>query len=231
MTEFDRRVQQLVPHYYQIRIPDHKPHRRLPMLIGLHGYAGDMISMMNVARGIGGEELIVASIQGPHQFLHPALETGNTETVGFGWQTPYRSEDSLARHHQLIRRVIREAAAIFNADAGRVFLMGFSQACAMNYRLAFTHPSLLRGVIGVCGGIPRNFDDPRYKRTAGSVLHIAATRDPYYPLDRARLFEASLRRHADDVTWHEYDSPHAFPRRAIPFIRHWILERVGGDGH
>jgi poly(3-hydroxybutyrate) depolymerase len=171
MAELDRRVLQLVPHYYRIWTPDEKPRGRLPLLVALHGYAGDMISMLNVARGVAGEDLIVASIQGPHQFLSPGLESGNTETVGFGWQTPYRSEDSLARHHQIIRRVIREAVTIFHADTGRVFVMGFSQACAMNYRLSFTHPSLFKGVIGVCGGIPKNLDDPDRKSTRLNSSH------------------------------------------------------------
>lgn len=217
---------QLVPHYYQIWLPDGRHHRRLPLLLGLHGYAGDMTSMMGVARGIAGDDMIVASIQGPHQFLSPGLEAGNLEKVGFGWQSPFRSEDSVARHHHLIQRVIREACTLYQADSDRVFLAGFSQACAMNYRFAFTHPDLLRGVVGVCGGIPKDIDDPKYKRTITSVLHIAATNDQFYPLERNRSFEAPLRRLAGDVIYREYDSPHAFPRRSIPFIRHWILDRI-----
>jgi predicted esterase len=182
-----------------------------------------MASMMSVARGVADESMIVASIQGPHQFLSPALETGNFETVGFGWQTPFRSEDSVNRHHQLVRRVIREAATLYRADSSRTFLMGFSQACSMNYRLVFTHPGLFRGAIGVCGGIPGDFRDPKYRHYDGSILHVAATRDQYYPLERSRAFGRELLRLADDVTLHEYDAPHAFPRRAIPLIRRWIL--------
>jgi predicted esterase len=223
--EVERRLMQLVPHYYQLWLPDDKQHGRIPLLIALHGYAGDMISMMRVARGVAGDEMVVASIQGPHQFFYPTVEAGDAQKIAFGWQTPYRAEDSLARHHQLVTRVIREASASHRADESRVFLMGFSQACAMNYRLTFTRPGLLRGVIGVCGGIPKDFSDPKYKHVETSVLHIGATKDQFYPLDRTRSFESALRRLAQDVTYHEYDAPHVFPRRAIPFIRRWMLER------
>ena len=39
-------------------------------------------------------------------------------------------------------------------DRKQVYMYGFSQACALNFRFAFTYPEVLRGIIGVCGGIP-----------------------------------------------------------------------------
>lgn len=223
--ELDRRLLQLVPHYYKLRLPEGKLAGSIPILVALHGYAGDMESMMRVAHDIAGEDMIVASVQGPHQFFYPAVEIGDSQKVAFGWQTPYKSEDSLARHHHLIRRIVREAVGGFKGDPARVFLVGFSQACAMNYRLVFTHPGLMRGVIGVCGGLPKDFSDPKFKHVSSAVLHIAATRDQYYPIEKTRDYENALRRLSADVTFHEYEAPHAFPRRSIPFIRKWILER------
>jgi predicted esterase len=58
-----------------------------------------------------------------------------------------------------------------------------------------------------------------------SILHIAATQDQYYSLKKTRTFEGALRRFAEDVSYREYESPHAFPRRSLPFIRRWILDR------
>ena len=83
--EVDRQVELLVPHYYQLAMPEGTQHNRLPLLVGLHGYAGDMVSMMRLAKGVAEEDMIVASVQGPHQFLSPPLEEGNTEKTGFGW--------------------------------------------------------------------------------------------------------------------------------------------------
>jgi predicted esterase len=128
----------------------------------------------------------------------------------------------------LVAAVIEAACTTFRADARSVFLMGFSQACALNYRLAFTRPGLLRGAIGVCGGIPGDFDDPKYVEVPASVLHIAALDDQYYAPERARAFQPALERLSRDVTFREYPGPHVFPRDAIPFIREWILDRVGG---
>ncbi len=224
--ELDRQIALLVPHYYQISVPDDSHSPRLPLLVGLHGYAGDMVSMMRVAREIAEGDMIVASVQGPHQFLSPPLEEGNTEKVGFGWLTKYRSEDSQARHHQLIRSVIEDAEIHFRADKECVFLMGFSQACALNYRLALSQPGLLRGAIGVCGGLPGDLAHCRkYQSVPAAILHIAATQDKYYNLDDTRKYEKALRRYSADVTYREFESPHAFPRRSLPCIRKWILDR------
>ncbi len=224
--ELERRIELLVPHYYKIAVPQTGHRDRLPLIVGLHGYSGDMVSMMRVARGIAEEDMIVASVQGPHQFLSPPLEEGNTDKVGFGWLTKYKSEDSQARHHQLVGSVIDDAAEHFGADRDHVFLMGFSQACALNYRLALSRPGLLRGVVGVCGGLPGDIGhSAKYRRVTAAILHIAATRDQYYSLEVTRRYEKELRRFSEDVTYHEYDSPHAFPRRSLPFIRKWIVDR------
>ncbi len=224
--ELDREIALLVPHYYQIFAPEGGHHHRLPLLVGLHGYAGDMVSMMRVARGVAGEDMIVASIQGPHQFLSPPLEAGNTEKAGFGWLTKFRSEDSQARHQQLVRSVIDDAVSHFRAERSRVFIMGFSQACALNYRLALSQPGLLRGAIGVCGGLPGDLAHSRkYQSAPTAILHIAATEDQYYSLEETRKYEKALRRFSGDVTYREFGSPHAFPRRSLPFIRKWILDR------
>lgn len=224
--EIEREIELLVPHYYQISAPDAGLPAPLPLIVGLHGYGGDMVSMMRVAKGISGEDFVVASVQGPHQFLSPPLEEGNIEKVGFGWLTKYRSADSQARHHALIRYVIEDAAENFRADRSSVFLIGFSQACALNYRLALSQPGLLRGVVGVCGGVPGDLHHSgRYQRIPAAILHIAAAKDQYYSLEETRRYEKTLGRYSDDVTYREFDSPHAFPRRSIPFIRKWILER------
>jgi hypothetical protein len=37
-------------------------------------------------------------------------------------------------------------------------LLGFSQTCALNYRFAFTHAGTLRGVVGICGGLPGDWE-------------------------------------------------------------------------
>ena len=43
--------------------------------------------------------------------------------------------------------------AVFLANGG---CWSVSRSVGMNYRFAATHPAAVRGVIGICGGIPKN---------------------------------------------------------------------------
>jgi predicted esterase len=213
-----------VRHYYQVHVPESRGAGRRPLLVGLHGYAGDMGSMMRLAKGIAGEEMIVATMQGPNQFWVPSPDADHSR-IAFGWGTSFHAEDSQTRHRAFIRRVLTETEQRYGADRSRVFLVGFSQACAHNYRFTFAHPEAVKGVVAICGGIPGDLEKPAYRQFGGGVLHIAATDDRVYPLEKAREFVPSLSRLAQDLTFREYVSPHAIPRRSIPFIRRWILER------
>ena len=55
----------------------------------------------------------------------------------------------MAIHHQALLDLIQTLTNEGVADPARVFLLGFSQTCALNYRFAFTHADRLRGVIGI----------------------------------------------------------------------------------
>jgi len=211
-------------HHYIISVPDRPPAGPRPLLVALHGYGGDMLSMLRLAQAISGDEIVSASLQGPHQFWFPAVDA-EPRWVGFGWSTPFHPAESHRRHHEFVRGVMHEAVESHGCDPSRVFLMGFSQACALNFRFALQWPECVRGVISVCGGLPSDLDDPKYKHFPGGLFQAAATQDQFYEIDKARGFAGTLRRFCADVTLREYDSTHVFPRRSLPHIRQWILDR------
>jgi phospholipase/carboxylesterase len=134
--------------YYDLYVPEQADAPR-PLLIALHGYGANKRQMMREGRAIAPADFAVASLQGFHQHIREPKEKGGPLRYGFGWLTNYQPEDSVAVHHRalldLINSLVKEGAA----DGGRVFLLGFSQSCALNYRFAFTHPEVLRGVVGI----------------------------------------------------------------------------------
>src|SRR5207249_3462577 len=80
------------------------------------------------------------------------------------------------------------------ADRTRVFLLGFSQSCALNYRFAFTHPDVMHGVIGICGGLPGDWESSElYQQTKAAIFHLSGERDEYYPPARVAPYETQLR--------------------------------------
>jgi predicted esterase len=217
--------------YYDLDFPKAPGRGRSPLLIALHGYQGDKDSMMRLARRVAAERMIVISLQGHNQFFirHGTNDLTDTKTyrVVFGWGTSYKMEESVRIHHEAIRKLIDVAVGQHRADANRVFLLAFSQACAYNYRYVFSYPGEIHGVVGVCGGVPGDWhENPVYQPACTHVLHIAATDDEWFTREKNLENKRKLAERAASLDFRFYKSEHRFPRRSIPYIRRWIAAHL-----
>lgn len=213
--------------YYGLHLPQgYTKRRRYPLLIALHGYGGNKESMMRLARRINDRDWLIASLQGPHPFFLPARDGESVHKTGFGWAARDRHEDAVALHHQSLLDLIEDVAADYAVDSRHLFLMGFSQAVALNYRFIFSHPNVIRGTIGVCGGIPGDRQQKPYQCSDTDVLHIATTEDEFYHPDRVKTFEPWLGQLARSVELRFYQGRHVFPRRSPSAINRWIGQRL-----
>ena len=209
--------------YYDLSAAEPAP---APLLIALHGYGASKRQMMREALAIVPEGFAIASLQGPHQHLKDAKEPGGPLRFGFGWLTNFRPEESVAVHHRALLDLIDSLTADRVADPERIFLLGFSQSCALNYRFAFTYPNLLRGVIGICGGIPGDWENSEvYRPTKGAVFHLTGDRDEFYPPARTGDYAAQLRQRADEVEFRSYDAGHEIVQPMRDDMRAWLIQK------
>jgi phospholipase/carboxylesterase len=200
--------------------------RPAPLLITLHGYGASKWHALREAKMIAPDGFALAALQGPHQHLREPKEKGGPLRYGFGWLTNFHPEESVAVHHQALLEMIDEISTEGIADPKRIFLLGFSQSCALNYRFAFTHPHVLRGVIGICGGLPGDWDTTSaYKETDAAVLHLAGERDEYYGPERVANYATQLRQRAHDVEFRSYDAGHEISPEMRQDIREWLQNR------
>ncbi|HEV7860028.1 MAG TPA: dienelactone hydrolase family protein [Pyrinomonadaceae bacterium] len=200
-----------------------------PLLIVLHGYGGNKRQMMREAQLIAPQGFALASLQGPHQHLKEPREKDGPLRYGFGWLTNFHPEESVALHHNALLDLIDLLSDERVADSQRIFLLGFSQSCALNYRFAFTHPQRLRGVIGICGGLPGDWEtSATYKTTDASVLHLQGTRDEFYPPERTRDYLERLRTRARDVEVKAHDAAHETTPAMRDDIRAWLKSKSEG---
>ena len=210
--------------YYDLQVPESTP---APLLVALHGYGANKNQMMREARAMAPEGFAIAALQGPHQHLKEPKEQGGPLRYGFGWLTNFHPEESVALHHQALLRMIESPIEQGAVDSERVFLLGFSQTCALNYRFAFTHPDLLRGVIGICGGLPGDWDtSDLYQQTAASVFHLSGAHDEFYPPARTSSYAASLRLRANDVEHRSYDAGHEFVQPMREDVQSWLAKKA-----
>jgi phospholipase/carboxylesterase len=198
-----------------------------PLLIALHGYGASKWHALREAKMIAPERFALAALQGPHQHLREPKQKGGPLRFGFGWLTNFHPEDSVTIHHQALLDMIAALTDEGIADRERIFLLGFSQSCALNYRFGFTHPDVLRGVIGIAGGLPGDWETSElYQTTGAAVFHLAGKCDEYYPPSRVDSYEAQLRQRAKDVEFRSYDAGHEISPEMRSDIHAWIQGRM-----
>lgn len=183
--------------------------------------------MMRDARACAPAGFAVASLQGPHQHLKEPREPGGPLRYGFGWLTNFHAEDSVALHHRALLDLIDTLVEREIARRDRVFLLGFSQTCALNFRFAFTRTEVLRGCAGVCGGLPGDWESSElYEPTDASILYLHGRRDEFYPPARVADYAERLRTRARDVEVKSYDAGHEITPAMHEDIRAWLSARA-----
>lgn len=223
----ERRFVQELPRYYDLYVPDGAG--PFPLVVAMHGYGGDKSSMMRLARRIDETDFAIASLQGPHQHIVRSDETDRVSPLkfGFGWATNFKFDESLALHREAVLTVLRDLAGQRRVDASKAFFLGFSQAVALSIRFAFAHPDLTRGIVGICGGIPGDWEeDGEYKDGDFDVLLVATSDDEYYPPERSARNATALKRRARSVERRMFEGGHEVPRDSYPVIDAWLRARA-----
>ena len=219
----ERGFAQEVRRYYDLYVPDGEG--PFPLVVATHGYGGDKASMMRLARRVDDRRFAVASLQGLHQHVVYPDERGKPLRYGFGWLTNFKPEESVALHRDALLTVLAEVGRDERVDAERAFLLGFSQAVALNFRVAFKEPERVRGVVGICGGIPGDWEEGGYRAGDFDVLVVGATRDEFYPPERVERNATALRSRARSVEVRLFEAGHEGPRESYPVIAEWLAAR------
>ncbi len=226
-TQADRTLTARINLHYDVQPAPQSP---APLLIALHGYGAHKRQMMREAQQMAPHDFAIVSLQGFHQHMKAPKELGGPLRFGFGWLTNFRSDDSVVVHHQALLDLIATLTDEGIADPSRIFLLGFSQSCALNYRFAFTHADRLRGVIGICGGIPGDWETSEiYRPTAAAVFHLAGSRDEFYPPARVADYESQLRIRASEVIFKSYDATHEIVPEMRRDVNQWLLQHGTSD--
>jgi predicted esterase len=202
---------------YLLHVPEETGARTV-LVAALHGFSGNAEDMLRLTGHMVGGRQAIAAIEGPYGFFRG---TGSSE-VGYGWITNRRAAESIRLHHEMVRHVLEEAGSELAIPAERRVLLGFSQPVSLNYRFAEAHPASVRGVAGICGGLPGDWDDERPGRIRPAVLHIARGEDEFYPAERTEQYARRLRLRCDDVEFQLLEGGHRFPSRGGPVWENWL---------
>jgi phospholipase/carboxylesterase len=222
----ERQLKAEIKLYYDLQVPEGVG-APSPLLIALHGYGANKRQMMREGRLIAPPGFAIASLQGFHQHIKEPKEKGGPLRYAFGWVTSFQPEDSIAVHHRALLDLIASLVDEGTADVERVFLLGFSQSCALNYRFAFTYPEQLRGVVGICGGLPGDWEaSESYRQSDAAVLHLTGEQDEIYPPARVRNYAEQLGQRARSSEVKSYRAGHEITEPMRRDVRAWLQEHA-----
>lgn len=199
-----------------------------PVVIGLHGYAMDAPSLLEVLRQVVPEHFLLISMQGPMTAVAPGVELGKDMQVGYHWGASRDPEENRAIHRACVTNAI-EWAASRGGDPDRVSLVAFSQPCSFNYRLALNPPGgrPFRSVTALCGGIPGEWEGPGDPTPASGqthVLHVSTTADKFYPAERIATYREKLVSRFASVSHTIHKGGHRIPSSSYAEIREFLTQ-------
>ena len=205
--------------YYDLDVPEGIA-GPAPLLIAVHGYGAHKRYMMREAKIVAPDGFVIASVQAPHQHFR---QTSEGYKVGFGWLTDHKPEESVALHHKFLNDLIAHLGDAGLIDRSAIHLYGFSQACALNFRYAFTYPDMLKAVVGVCGGIPGDLDtNPMYKPFDAATFYLYGDDDEFYNIERFRSFDEKLKDTLPNYRAREYNADHSITDEMRADIKNFL---------
>ena len=206
--------------YYDLYVPGSAA-VPAPLLIAVHGYGAHKRYMMREARLVAPDNFVIASIQAPHPHFR---RTDDGYRVGFGWLSDERPEEHIQLHQKFVLDLIGKLSADGLIDEDRVFIYGFSQACALNFRLAFTYPELLAGIIGVCGGIPGDLDsNPAYRPAPAAAFYLFGDDDEFYTQEQFAKYNERLAEYLPNYRSEHYRAKHEITEEMRRDIRQFLV--------
>ena len=207
---------------YLVHVPEGINDRTV-LVVALHGYGSSPEVMLRLTAPLVGIQHIVACLQGPNQ--HYQTSPGANAISAYNWGIRDHWESTVRLHHDMVAQTLASLRTRFQLPRERCLLAGFSQPVGLNYRFAGTFPDEVGGVLGICGGIPRDWEENKYQPLKSAILHISRDEDEFYPAAVVKEFPKRLKKHACDVEFHLIPGQHRFPSKAGVIVRPW-MDRV-----
>lgn len=196
-----------------------------PLLFLLHGLRSNEQDLMGLAGALDPRFQIV-SIRAPLVFGPSAFAWYPVEFTPGGFLI---GEEEAEQSRQKLLRFVLEAVEQHDADASRVFLMGFSQGCAMSLAAALSAPRLFAGVVGMSGRLIDSMADKF--ASPGELdglpaLIVHGTQDTVIPVEHGRAIRDTLTGLNCDVAYKEYEMAHHVTPESMRTIAAWLKMRL-----
>ncbi len=132
---------------YLVRLPA-KSIKKPPLIILLHGYGSNEKDLFQLKNYLP-EEYIIVAARATYPLGGDSYQWFSKEIVNGKYSG---NVEQLTNSRNNLVKFIDQLIAKYQADRGRVYLVGFSQGAMMSYEVGLTNPNIVRG-IGILSGV------------------------------------------------------------------------------
>ena len=208
-----------------VREPRRGGETQPPLLLLLHGIGSNEEDLFGLAPYLD-ERFLIVSARAP-----VVLGYG-----GYGWfQIEFTPAGMVADIEQAKRSLdvlpgfIDELVETYRADAGRVYLAGFSQGAMMSLALLLARPELIAGVVAMSGRLPRQVleREPDPEALAGKpVLITHGLYDQVLSVQNGRAARDYLSELPVELTYREYPMGHEVSAESLRDVTDWLTKAI-----
>ncbi|HEY0375866.1 MAG TPA: alpha/beta fold hydrolase [Pyrinomonadaceae bacterium] len=208
-----------------VREPPVETAPRPPLLVLLHGIGSNEEDLFGLAPYLDGRLLIV-SARAPIE-MWPG---------GYGWFniefTPRGMLADIEQAKRSLRQLpgfVDELVEAYDADAGCVYLMGFSQGAMMSLALALTAPEKIAGAVLMSGRFPAQALEREADASALAGKPFMVTHgiyDPVLPIAEGRVVRDQLEALPVELTYREYPMAHEVSMESLKDVAAWLSRRL-----
>ena len=196
-------------------------------LIVLHGLGADGHDFLSLSTELGLPNTLSMRFIFPHAPIRPITLNNGYPMRGWYDITSLTAEgredkEGLLDSVHYINALIEQQIAA-GLPSHRIFLMGFSQGCALSLTAGLRHTQPLAGIIALSGYLPLAQETLAIATNKNLPIFMAhGTEDNVvaYPYGKASYM--TLRQAGYQPSWHEYAMPHTVCEEEIRDISQWI---------
>lgn len=191
-----------------------------PLLIMIHGLGSNKEDLFALAKFIPTDVLAV-SVEAPTAYGNGFAWYG----MDFSGKEPVGDEAEAELSRQKLIQFIDFIAQKYDADADRVFLMGFSQGAIMSFAIGLSEPDKIAGFAAFSGRVMKSsqgnlLDRSNYQHLKVYLAHGKADRVLKY--DYATAAKALLDKLEIKTTFNSYPDGHTISRENLTAFLAWL---------
>ncbi len=193
-----------------------------PTVVMVHGRSGDENVMWIFARTLPREWLVVAPRAA---YADPRGGYSWEVTLDQEWPTAGDFAPGVAALQQFMAAL----PDLYQADPGRLFLMGFSQGAALNYLTTMRSGGRIQGVAGLVGFMAEGAVTSSGLRDM-PVFMAVGRQDPTIPLEKAEACASALVRAGVHLDYRAYDTGHKLNAAGVRDLTQWWQTQANRAG-